>query len=175
MHPIQFSASFTPFSAGSFTFKGQRPSFPSQLFSRGDLPFSSSSHPCLASSVLLSFVSPGMNSALSPSPSGPSINDVTLWTGEGGSQKVTNSTDRLHECVTKGGGGPKSRKISVTSFMDGPFLPSSISAKWGRRRSVAVPTHSALLEIFARKRHSGDPLGSRCLGGIHMLRFSLAL
>ena len=34
---------------------------------------------------------------------------------------VTNSTDRLRECVTKGGGGPKTPKICVTSFMDGPL------------------------------------------------------
>ena len=42
---------------------------------------------------------------------GPSINDVTLERGEGGCQNVTNSTDRLLECVTKGGRGSKMAKI----------------------------------------------------------------
>ena len=46
--------------------------------------------------------------------------------GKGVTQSVTNSTDMLRECVTKGGGGPKMWKICVTSFMDGPFsLPLS--------------------------------------------------
>ena len=44
--------------------------------------------------------------------------------GEGGFKNCpilrTNSTDRLHECATKGGGGPEMWKISVTSFIDGP-------------------------------------------------------
>ena len=31
--------------------------------------------------------------------------------GGGVTQCVTNKTDRLRECVTKGGGGPKSRKF----------------------------------------------------------------
>ena len=34
---------------------------------------------------------------------GPSINDVTLERGRGVTQSVTNSTDRLRECVTRGG------------------------------------------------------------------------
>ena len=46
---------------------------------------------------------------------GPSINDVTLLGGS-----VTNSTDRLRECVT-GEGGPNTPRIWVTSFMDGPI------------------------------------------------------
>ena len=34
---------------------------------------------------------------------------------------ANDSTDRLRETANKGGGGgPKSRKISVASFMDGP-------------------------------------------------------
>ena len=39
----------------------------------------------------------------------------------GVTQCVTNSTDRLRECVTKGGGGPKYWKFCVMSFMDGPY------------------------------------------------------
>ena len=35
-------------------------------------------------------------------------------------QSGTNSTDRLRECETMGGGGPETPKICVTSFMDGP-------------------------------------------------------
>ena len=41
--------------------------------------------------------------------------------GEGGvTQSVTNSTDRLRECVMKVGGVQKTQKICVTLFMDGP-------------------------------------------------------
>ena len=48
---------------------------------------------------------------------------MSRWRGgEGGCQNMTNSTDRLRECVTKEGeGGPKRPKICVTSFMDGPY------------------------------------------------------
>ena len=33
---------------------------------------------------------------------------------------MTTSTDRLHEYVTKEGGGPKTPKMCVMSFMGGP-------------------------------------------------------
>ena len=42
---------------------------------------------------------------------------MSRYRGKGGTQSMTNSTDRLRECVTKG--GPKTPKICVTSFMDG--------------------------------------------------------
>ena len=36
-------------------------------------------------------------------------------------QSVINFSDRLRECMTKGGGGPKTLKICEPSFMDGPL------------------------------------------------------
>ena len=36
------------------------------------------------------------------------LNDVRTEGGGGVTQYVKNTTDRLRECVTKGGGGPKS-------------------------------------------------------------------
>ena len=39
------------------------------------------------------------------------LNDVRTEGGGGVTQYVTNTTDRLRVCVTKGGGGPKSQKF----------------------------------------------------------------
>ena len=47
--------------------------------------------------------------------------------GEGVTQSMTNSTDRLRECMTKGEGVQKNPKISVTLFMDGPKWKRTLS------------------------------------------------
>ena len=60
---------------------------------------------------------------------------------------MTNSTDRLRECVTKGGGGPKIAKICVTSFMDGPIRrEGDVSLSFGisqKRRQTYIPEAAA--------------------------------
>ena len=44
-------------------------------------------------------------------PKGRYLYDVRTEGGGGVDHYVTNTTDRLRECVTKGGGGPKSQKF----------------------------------------------------------------
>ena len=61
--------------------------------------------------------------------------------GEGGCRNVTNTTDRLRECVTKGGRGSK----KVENLRDVIYGWSLETISWGQLNNIGGISKSAIL------------------------------
>ena len=78
---------------------------------------------------------------------GPSINDVLLWGERGGvTQSVTNSTDRLRECVTKGGKGVQKNQKFESDIIYGWYLLVCMLTKGRIGISIGHRTNSLSMD-----------------------------